>query len=332
MENQGRASGDTFDFGLGDATNAGANGKICVIERGDITFHDKVLNCETSGGIGAIIYNNEPGMLYGTLGTSNRTTIPVVGAAQEDGADLLSASSASITIGSSDYDYFSGTSMATPTTSGVAALVWSNHPNCTNEEVRAALKATADDRGAPGRDDYYGYGIIKAKAASIWLTDVCGGLIAGNPIASFTYTCDKLACDFDASDSTDDGSIDVYGWSFGKTGVTASNTFASSGTYTVTLTVTDNEGNTGTATRNVTVTGGAGGIVLTGTRDGTGRSITLTWGGASGDNVDVYVNGNLNNSTANDGTVTYTVNKRATYTFKICETGSTTACSNSLTL
>jgi len=77
---------------------------------------------------------------------------------------------------------------------------------------------------------------------------------------------------------------------------------------------------------------GAVNIVLTGTRAGSGRSITLNWTGASGTDVDVYVDGNFNNSTPNDGTATYSVNKRRTYTFKVCETGSTTACSNDVTL
>ncbi|HEY5775206.1 MAG TPA: S8 family serine peptidase [Xanthomonadales bacterium] len=339
MENQGSVSGLTYSFGLGDAIDTLAKGKICVIERGVISFHDKVLNCEDSGGIGAIIYNNVAGMLYGTLGATNSTIIPTVGAAQEDGPALEAASTASIAIGPSDYDYFSGTSMATPTTSGVAALVWSNNPGCSNEQIRAALKATAEDQGAQGRDDYYGYGIIKAKAASDSLKSSCGGITppSGEPTASFSFLCTALACNFDASASSDsDGTIVSYSWSFGDsttgTGKTTNHAFASSGTYTVTLTVTDNVGNTGTASRNVTVTDGAVTIVLDGTRDGTGRSITLTWFGATGPNVDVYVNGNWNNSTANDGSVTYTVNKRATYTFKICETDSTTACSNDLTL
>ena len=332
MENQGSVSGDTYSFGLGDAIDTGADGKICVIERGVISFHDKVLNCEDSGGIGAIIYNNVPGMLYGTLGDPNSTIIPVVGAAQEDGPALEEASTASIAVGPSDYDYFSGTSMATPTVSGVAALVWSNHPGCSNEQVRAALKDTAEDQGAPGRDDYYGYGIIKAKAASDALTPVCGGITepSGDPTASFSFTCTGLTCDFDARGSS--GNIVSYEWSFGGTGVEASHTFAASGTYTVTVTVTDNEDKTASASRNVTVSDGSVNIVLTGTRDGTGRNITLNWYGASGANVDVYVNGNLNNSTANDGSVTYMVNKRASYTFKICETGSTTACSNDVNL
>jgi len=59
----------------------------------------------------------------------------------------------------------SGTSMATPHVSGVAALVWSLHPNKTRDWVRLWLRYTADDLGDPGFDIYYGYGRINARKA-----------------------------------------------------------------------------------------------------------------------------------------------------------------------
>ena len=36
-------------MGTAEAVDSGAAGKICVIDRGNISFHDKVLNCENSG-------------------------------------------------------------------------------------------------------------------------------------------------------------------------------------------------------------------------------------------------------------------------------------------
>jgi hypothetical protein len=69
-------------------------------------------------------------------------------------------------------------------------------------------------------------------------------------------------------------------------------------------------------------------ITLSGIRASTLRSIDLTWGGANGANVDVYVNGSFNNTTANDDEATYSVNKKRDYTFQVCEEGSTASCSN----
>lgn len=77
------------------------------------------------------------------------------------------------TIPNNQYDSYSGTSMATPHVSGVAALVWSHYPDCSNDQIRAALNATAEDKGTAGRDTKYGYGIVKAKAAYDLLKQGC---------------------------------------------------------------------------------------------------------------------------------------------------------------
>jgi subtilisin family serine protease len=183
MENSGSVSGGTFYMGTAESTNSGANGNVCLIDRGVISFHDKVQNCQNSGGTGAVIINNEAGMLSATLGDTNATTIPAVGVALEDRTALLAANTVDISIGASDYGFMSGTSMATPAVSGIAALVWSNHNGCTGTEIRDALKATAEDNGTSGHDDYFGHGIVKAKAASDYLTaNGCGGGVTPPPV------------------------------------------------------------------------------------------------------------------------------------------------------
>lgn len=76
------------------------------------------------------------------------------------------------------------------------------------------------------------------------------------PIASFTFAPASAGeqTTFDASGSHDpDGSIVSYSWSFGATGVKASHSYEASGTYPVTLTVTDNKGAVATTTQTVTV-------------------------------------------------------------------------------
>jgi len=63
------------------------------------------------------------------------------------------------------YESWSGTSMATPHVSGVAALVRSLYPDKSRDWVRLWLRYTADDLGDPGFDVYYGYGRINARKA-----------------------------------------------------------------------------------------------------------------------------------------------------------------------
>jgi subtilisin family serine protease len=60
------------------------------------------------------------------------------------------------------YAYQNGTSMATPFVSGLVALVWSYDPGLPNGQVRSVIQTTADDLGAPGKDDFFGYGRINA--------------------------------------------------------------------------------------------------------------------------------------------------------------------------
>ena len=63
------------------------------------------------------------------------------------------------------YGYMTGTSMAAPIVTGVAALVWGNKPSLTNTQVEERLFSTADDLGKKGRDHLYGNGRVNAKRA-----------------------------------------------------------------------------------------------------------------------------------------------------------------------
>jgi len=74
---------------------------------------------------------------------------------------------------SGGYNVKCGTSMASPTTCGVSALLiqdWRNNypsePDMRNSLLKCFLAHTATDRGNPGPDNQFGYGSIRAPAAA----------------------------------------------------------------------------------------------------------------------------------------------------------------------
>jgi type VII secretion-associated serine protease mycosin len=90
---------------------------------------------------------------------------------------------------SSGYTTLSGTSMATPHVAGLAALIWSQNPSWSNEEVRAQIRNTAQDLGASGRDNQFGYGRINAAEAmsAVQTTSVATAAPAeASPLAAAT--------------------------------------------------------------------------------------------------------------------------------------------------
>lgn len=58
-----------------------------------------------------------------------------------------------------------GTSAAAPQASGLAALLFAQNSSRTPAEVRSIIERTADDLGAPGRDDRFGHGRINIERA-----------------------------------------------------------------------------------------------------------------------------------------------------------------------
>ncbi len=89
-----------------------------------------------------------------------------------------------------------------------------------------------------------------------------GGASNTPPTADFSSTCELLACSFTNGSTDSDGSIASWSWYFGdgmtSTAQSPSHSYASDGSYEVTLTVTDDGGASDTTSQTVTVNAGGG--------------------------------------------------------------------------
>jgi serine protease len=155
------------------------------------------------------------------------------------------------------YAYLAGTSMAAPQVTGLAGLL--HALGVTDAEAkRALIRETADDLGVPGPDTKFGQGRVNVwSAVQAAIGDPPPPPPSEEPpMASFTWSCTDLSCDF-SDTSTDDGGVTSWAWDFGDGDSSPvqdpSHLYAAGGSYTVTLTVRDGLGNEDTAEEVVTV-------------------------------------------------------------------------------
>jgi serine protease len=155
------------------------------------------------------------------------------------------------------YSSLSGTSMATPHVAGAIALALScAQPGYGPTQIVQALYNTAEDLGAAGRDDLYGYGLARADRL---VQQVCNGTPPANqaPTANFTVTQSaSLTASVNGASSTDpDGDALTYAWNWGDGNTTAASptatathAYAAAGNYNITLTVNDGHAHTNAKT------------------------------------------------------------------------------------
>ena len=151
------------------------------------------------------------------------------------------------------------------------------------------------------------------------------------PVADFDYSASDLAVSFTDLSTDADGNIVGWNWDFGDGAGTSTvqdpfYTYAAGGTYTVTLTVTDDAGETGTKSQDVTVSSGGTGEDITLTASGykvKGRhNVDLVWSGATGTRVNIYRDGAMVLTTDNNGAYTDAIGAvgGATYVYKVGDT------------
>ena len=261
------------------------------------------------------------------------------------------------------YGTKSGTSMAAPHVAGAAALLRSVDPMLSPGQVRDLLQGTGECPDGTPNNATSG----PCSGQGLWLGDPDGiaeplinaprsATAAGSapppeeptyeaPVASFTPSCTDLSCTFTNASTHDTQLTATYDWDFGDDATSTKrdpqHTYTADGTYTVRLTVTDDQGQTDTAEQQVTVAAATDDpdepppgttLEVTPYKVRGVHHVDLVWIGTTGTDVDIIRDGALVATVEDTGTATDSTGAKGggSYTYQVCEAGTQT-CSSPVT-
>ena len=249
--------------------------------------------------------------------------------------------------GGANWYVYGGTSVAAPFVAGAWAraslvgtvgsspeTVWKNSgawydvtSGTNSRHCRSGYLCQAGD----GYDGPTGWGTPNGAAGFLATGGGGGGSTNSPPTAAFTYTCTGLTCNFTDASTDPDGDTLSRSWAFGDRGTSTktnpTHVYQGSGTYQVTLTVTDSADNTVQTSQSIDVRSIS--LSATGYKVKGRNTVDLSWTGASGP-VDVHRDGsvfpNVEGTSFTDDTGEH---GGATYSYKVCDAGTQT-CSNTV--
>ena len=168
--------------------------------------------------------------------------------------------------GTSSYGAMDGTSFSSPLTAGVVALMRAANPALSNANIVNALLTNADDLGASGKDNDFGYGRINARRAVAAVSGASSAIDATAPTVTINspsaggIVSGVTGVNVSASDNAGVSRIELHiGGSLYAQSSSSSTTFNWNtgnfidGTYTLEARAYDAANNVASSTRSVTV-------------------------------------------------------------------------------
>jgi PKD repeat protein len=172
-----------------------------------------------------------------------------------------------------------GSTSRYPANTLVAGLFQDQFTDPAGRDYRVKSSSALYRAGTDGKDIGVDFPALMTAIAGV--EDGTSGPVPEAPTAGFTFACTGLTCSFTDTSADSDGTLASWSWNFGDGSSSTlgdpTHTFAASGSYAVTLRVTDTDGLESAVTHAVTVTAPVAAAVHIGDLDGAKVLGTTSW-------------------------------------------------------